>query len=224
MNVANEAGFRDAAPHLLLFLYADQLVDSDPFVTAGTALPWRNVRVRTQPLAVMVWSAAFLDLRDQGIVALDLAGARSLTRREPAVRVGLRGDTPRFGGVRGMIVDAIQAGRYGTVEGIVFAALEPVPDACETTARAACLEAGDAGFLRVRTAGAPNAVRMTGVGGELLIEPRGGRIAAAAPAAKRTVLRMTRFTGAEPELAATIAREASAGMRARSLDPPKGSD
>ncbi len=106
-------------PSLLAYLFPDEIVHGKSMKFVGTTYPCRNTAINDKELAVILFSLAFWNLQDEGVVKLDYVEKKSLrifTVR--SVNVTLLHQSPRHGLEQG-ILDQLQKSQTRTAQQIV---------------------------------------------------------------------------------------------------------
>lgn len=97
---------------LLFYLYAERVL---PAALWGTKAPLAAVRVNTQRLACALFAVAFWQLREPGLLRLELAQERRLLKTSTHLRVARAslGQDGRRDGIEGGILDVLTPGSRG---------------------------------------------------------------------------------------------------------------
>jgi hypothetical protein len=110
----------ELTPSTLLYLFGDQVAPKDKALTEGVEVPCRGVKVQKRPLAAAMFAAAFLGLREQGLVTFEVQQKKVLfvkTKKVVVTRTGTAaGGRP---GLEGAVLAGLGSDASATVSEII---------------------------------------------------------------------------------------------------------
>ena len=196
----------------LLYLFADKVAPKDKKLTAGIAVPCKDLKVQRKPLAGLLFAAAFYGLREQGLVSLEVVHKKVVfvktkhvfaRKLRDEVRSGLEGAVLAGIGAEGEKAKTVVHRWFGSDS----------YDPWHFVILAAAEEAVELGVIKAVEAERGKVARL--VLGKTHLEPDCSAIAGLEAAANEFVGKWQNFQTSEPELYKELVDECSAAISSR---------
>ena len=204
-------------PSTLFYLFADRVAPKDKVTTEGLEVPCRGVKVQKKALVATAFAAAFVHLRDQGLIGLELQQKKVLFVKTRKVVVTRVGEATRPG-LEGAVLEGLGPKATATVDEVIrrwfggdeFSPFDHVLDAIAA-------EALDAGcFEHPETEGGGRVRKLLA---RSVTVPVCERIAALEPDFQTFHSRWSVFQSSEPDLHDELIEECEKAIDDREEDP-----